>query len=367
MIGQPLYGSKWTVGIMLAVVVMIGVGAAAAQQQSDTFSDPLGDVESAQIFISALTANFNIAPLSDSDNLLEADVTYGGEVAFDTSGSAERLIILSERPRGIIRGAGNASFDWNILLNPTIPLALSLDAQFSTATLDLSQLMLTRFSYEARSGSAAVLLPATPDPLPVAVDAGLGTLALTLPDGGQADLSVNMAAGELALNAGDDAAITIGRVQSSAASVTLTAGANAAIVVSDADLTAGDLSVSAGDSSSATVFAETAAGDLRLSVGAESALFADVETANGDVFLAFGEGSSGEINAETGRGDVLATLPPAAAVRLEIIGGDRGTITVPPTLLPDASGRVWETEGYAEAETTIRITVDSFGGDVTIR
>src|SRR4051794_19494166 len=60
------------------------------------FSEPLGAATSARVRIDFSVGESTIKPLNTSDNLLEADLTYVGDVELKASGETEKVVHLSQ-------------------------------------------------------------------------------------------------------------------------------------------------------------------------------------------------------------------------------------------------------------------------------
>lgn len=167
----------------------------AAETKTASLSKALDGTASAVIEIAFPVGRASVAALeARSPNLFEAELRYVGEVEFDVSGGAERVISL--RQKGSSVGdlgalAGRAQdLRWDIALARNLPLRLVLAAGVGEATIDLSGLLVDNLRLDTGVGNVLALLPAQTRPLDVAIRGGVGQTEVRAPAAAQGQLDI---------------------------------------------------------------------------------------------------------------------------------------------------------------------------------
>ncbi|MBN2466326.1 hypothetical protein JXD38_11965 [candidate division WOR-3 bacterium] len=131
-----------------------------------------------------------------ADSLLDARFEYNipdwkPAVTYSVTDSLGRLVV--EQPSRVVGATwpGNVRYDWDLKLNPNVPLELEIDMGVGKTDVDLRGLDVRRFALEAGVGEGSVDLsgPRTSD-LDATIEAGVGRLTLILP----ADVGVRVKA-----------------------------------------------------------------------------------------------------------------------------------------------------------------------------
>ena len=145
---------------------------------------PLADVERATVRIDWTSAPGYLSTLDDSPNLIEADVTYRGELIFDVDVRGEWADVrLDSRFTG--PWIGPFDFDrpiqdrWVVGLSPNVPLDLTLDAGSGSCDFDLTSLEISDLTLDVGSGAVDLALP-TRSTFEVSVDGGSGSLIIDM-------------------------------------------------------------------------------------------------------------------------------------------------------------------------------------------
>lgn len=210
-----------TIVILIALMLVgpaLGLGIAQADLKSDTYSEPRDDASSAAITLSATTGAIEIDPLSDSNNLFEADVRHIGDLQYDVSGTADNKIIrLDEEDAGPF----NFSFNlfslltddddpiWNVGLNPNLPIDLNVNTGTGSANLDLETLQISKLRVNAGTGSITISLPNMESAYDATLSTGTGSVTLSIVDGTAVSLNVNTGTGGATIDVPDDAAVRL--------------------------------------------------------------------------------------------------------------------------------------------------------------
>lgn len=172
--------------------------------KTDTVEQALDDYESASILIDWASPQGKLQSLSNSDNLIEGDLTYQGELIFDVSSQGtEADIRLDTRSTEAWFNPSlqtNPPGSWDISLTPEIPLDLTLDTGSGSCEFDLSELILSEFFLDSGSGSVNLELPAEQS-YPVEIDSGSGSIRITIPT--TTGVRVKIDSGSGSFNPGD--------------------------------------------------------------------------------------------------------------------------------------------------------------------
>ena len=181
------------------------------------FVEPLDNAEAAEITLEPTVGVANITALADSDNLLEADVAYIGEIKFvsETEGTT-RMIRLGQtaqhdtfKPVRDALGsfARQKELYWTMRLSPNIPLALRINSGVTQNDFDLSALQLSDLKFNGGTGNTVLKLPTMGGNYGVALNSGTGELNVDIADGANITLRANNGTGKTRLKIGRNATI----------------------------------------------------------------------------------------------------------------------------------------------------------------
>jgi hypothetical protein len=199
-----LIGQRSAVGSVISAFLILSlIGAAAgavffAEQlpflanylqetpwQTDHVEQALEDYESAAILIDWTSQPGTLGALEKSDNLIEGDLIYQGELIFDVQSQGSKVDIRLDTRLienwVIIPFQTNPEAKWDISLTPKIPLDLTLDTGSGSCDFDLSDLTLEEFFLDSGSGSITLILPEGQS-YPVKIDSGSGSVRIIIPE-----------------------------------------------------------------------------------------------------------------------------------------------------------------------------------------
>ena len=158
--------------------------ARAPVLQMQHVEHPIENVESADVTIDYTSLPGYLSALQDSGNLIEADVAYRGELAFNVNNINGRASVnLDSYQVGLTyRSASDSRADavWDVKLAEEIPLDLTLDGGSGAIDLDLSALNVTQFELDAGSGRVHLALPESSS-FRGTIDGGSGAITIVLP------------------------------------------------------------------------------------------------------------------------------------------------------------------------------------------
>ncbi|MDZ4765437.1 MAG: hypothetical protein SGI73_12870 [Chloroflexota bacterium] len=197
----------------------VGVSAQDMQDaiQHGQFSAPLAGGTSARVRLDLSVGEATIKPLAAaSTNLIEADLTYVGEIKFVTEGETERVVHLAQVAgasdwfRSFFSWVGSRrALRWDIALSPALPMDLEIHTGVGESDLDLSALNVTALRVSGGTGEIELTLPGASSAYAATINSGVGETTLTLPDNVTADLQVRMGTGESTLRFGENISATV--------------------------------------------------------------------------------------------------------------------------------------------------------------
>ena len=163
-----------------------GFGGAfsASELKREFISAPLEDFESATVKIDWTSAPAKLYALSDSNNLLEGEINYYGNLHFDVDPAGSHVDLdLDTRIEGFFFPPSDDEDhdqNWEIGLHPGIRLELIMDAGAGPGDYDLSRLNIENLNVDAGSGPLTITLPQSGQ-IKGVIDGGAGPLTLILP------------------------------------------------------------------------------------------------------------------------------------------------------------------------------------------
>lgn len=196
------------------------LGAAAdAEVRTSSFQEPVAGAESARVTLSPMVGTAHVSALTDSDSLIEADVTYVGEIVFEVDeGDAFKEVQLGQRPASggealkPIKDAFGAfakrrDLRWDARLTPNIPLELVINSGMTANTFDLSGLQLKGLRFSGGTGKTDLTLPTMGTLYRVTLSNGTGEMNVEVGAGADIDLTASSGTGRTRITLGDGAAM----------------------------------------------------------------------------------------------------------------------------------------------------------------
>jgi hypothetical protein len=159
--------------------------AKPAELVTERVEHPLNDITQARVSVDWTSSPGHLSALSDSNNLIEADVAYRGELAFDVDVDGDRAdVSLDSYLQGL--SYGSLDFDdrnavWDVKLHPTPQYDFVLDSGSGSYEYDLTELQVRSIELNAGSGSVRLLLPSGSD-ITGEFDIGSGSVDIIIPE-----------------------------------------------------------------------------------------------------------------------------------------------------------------------------------------
>lgn len=161
---------------------------------------PLAGIRTATVSLDYGSGSYRLYALSDSDKLIDGEVSYYGDLTFDVNASNERANVrIDSRLSGMFFGFMTPDEKWDIGLNTKPVYDLDLNYGSGGGNADLSQLTLSGGQVDGGSGRVDIRLPAT-GKFTLRADGGSG--GLTFPVPGKMALRVEYEHGSGGFNSG---------------------------------------------------------------------------------------------------------------------------------------------------------------------
>lgn len=225
LIGRNSPGLSALIGIgavvLLVLLMIVGPSlgwAADVEVKTASFSEPLEDARSARVSLNLGVADTHVGALSDSNDLITADLSYVGEVDFVAQGETEKVISLSQTSAEDNGGFNFFGFgwffqgeqlNWNIGLSPEVPIDLSINGGVGEANLDLSSLQVTGLNVSSGVGAMTVNLPSSGESYSARLSSGVGEFNVTIPEGPDVTLNINGGVGESTIDVPEGAGVRV--------------------------------------------------------------------------------------------------------------------------------------------------------------
>jgi hypothetical protein len=197
-----LIGLLAVAGIVTFLIMSPKLGyTPAAQTQTETFTEMVGDATSSKIYLEASSALVNVKPLPAGDELVHAVITHRSIFNFDVSGTSNRYVRLSETSNSTDWLSWDFTADrlaWDISLAKDIPTEFILNGGSGKLDVDLSSIDLTSLRADLGSGASDFILPATEDEYTAEIDSGSGSVEIEILDGSA--LTLELSGGSGAVN-----------------------------------------------------------------------------------------------------------------------------------------------------------------------
>jgi hypothetical protein len=183
--------SNRTVFIMLAILIIVVLfgrswfGLGQTRVTTEIISQELGSAKQAEIF---LATGINVLNVSEGvSNMLVAgtvEISRGERLErdFEMKGDTAVFRLETKEATGFRWFSRNTRRDWDLQLNPDIPLALNLETGVGETHLDLSKLKVTDLELHTGVGATTVELPETGQ-IKASIEAGVGETTIRIPKG----------------------------------------------------------------------------------------------------------------------------------------------------------------------------------------
>lgn len=218
---NPRMGMMIGVGGAALIIVLMLVGprmgiVSTPNIQESFYLEPVEDATAAKVNLNLSVAETKVKALSDSNELIRADLRYMGEIDFNVSGSSEKVVTLSnvDTPTsysfwdfGLFNGS--QGLRWDVGLSPKVPIAMNISGGVGSTTLDLSELQLTDLRVTAGVGSINLDLPSVEKAYDADLTLGTGSADIRIEQGAAVNITVKGGVGSVNIDVPDDAAVKV--------------------------------------------------------------------------------------------------------------------------------------------------------------
>lgn len=190
------------------------VGAKGEEQiKTEHFEVPLENATSARVRLDLSVGKTTIRPLAESNNVIEADLTYVGDVSFTATGDAEKVVTLSQVSgpgewfRGFFGWIGSGQkLSWDVGLTARVPMDLEIHNGVGQCRFDLATLQVRTLRVAGGAGEITATLPE--GTYTASIDSGVGQTNLSVPPGATVDMRIGAGTGEINLDIAEGADVT---------------------------------------------------------------------------------------------------------------------------------------------------------------
>ena len=193
--------NAWLVSLLVLAVLGACLGIAIWQygpslssgMVTKDYSEPLGDIERAQIEIDFSAGSITIGSLPPgSSNFVEAASEVRNSrktmsVDFHQQDGEGKLYLSTVNQRFW----GELGIRWDVNFTRNIPLAISIKSAASNVELDLSALKVTKLRLDVDAGNYKVTTPSSAGTSDIEIEANVANIEVTIPDGVAAKIQVD--------------------------------------------------------------------------------------------------------------------------------------------------------------------------------
>ena len=193
--------NAWLLSLLILVILGGCLGVAIWQYDpplsvgmaTKSYSEPLGDIEHAQIEIDFSAGSITIGSLPPGSlNFVEADSEIKNSrsamnVDFHQQDSEGNLYLSTTNQQF----RGEAGIRWEVSLTRNIPLAINIKSAASNMELDLSELKVTELRLDLDAGNCKVTMPSSAGTTHAYIKADVANVEVTIPDEVAAKIQVD--------------------------------------------------------------------------------------------------------------------------------------------------------------------------------
>jgi len=216
---SPFIGALIGIGVVAVAVVFVlsapslGIVPTGETLITERFTEPIGNTTEAEINLKLSIGKTTINALSDSNDLIDAEITHFGDVNFDVKGGKEKTVSLNQRSVrfdfGDLRWFDTEDLQWDIGLSPEIPLVLTIDGSVGQSVLDLLGLQIEKIKINGDVGVFELTLPALEEAYDVEIDGGVGAFKVDIEQGAAVTLTIDGDVGDFVIDVPDNADVRV--------------------------------------------------------------------------------------------------------------------------------------------------------------
>ncbi len=178
-----------------AFLILLGVWLLAGpylfknvKQETESISVPAAEAREYSLKIEHGAGKLILGAGDDPSVLVKGTLVGGAEKSINYEGGLTKVKLEGH---SFFMFPGSGGLNWDLLVNPALPLRLSIEGGASDNTLHLRELKVTSLKLETGASSTSVELPANAGFTKVKVDAGAASIRLIVPEGVAAHIKVD--------------------------------------------------------------------------------------------------------------------------------------------------------------------------------
>ena len=168
LIGRRRGWVSWVVGILMGLAMVAGIYwfaisyAGGSPQRTEAITMPLAGAKNASGNISMAAGTLTISGGAQDKNILEGDIDLRSNEGFSQNSSVTAdtgTFSLRVQDSHSYYPFDTSNYSWEIKLNETVPMKLSVELAAGEIVADLSKLDLTNFDIKIAAGTMKITLP----------------------------------------------------------------------------------------------------------------------------------------------------------------------------------------------------------------
>lgn len=182
--------------------------AGEVEIQESQFSTPRSGVENARIKLSFAAGKNNLSALdAGSANLFEAHLKHVGEIEYKEEGEGTKTISLKQKNKiaemsapikqGFRAMANAEELEWNVKVATGLPLSFDVNGGVGPTVMDLTGMNVRSLKVGAGVGTLALTLPEQKEQVEATINTGVGQVTIHIPDSSDVSLTINAGVGEV--------------------------------------------------------------------------------------------------------------------------------------------------------------------------
>jgi hypothetical protein len=184
--------------VLLGITLLVGWRGGGRQLESVPDSALLSGAARGAVILKHGAGR--LAVTAGTDPALLFSGTFGGGVDKKLERQGDLAVLELKTPSDVwsnVGFPGTRGLDWNLSLNPSVPLSLKYEGGAADTLLDLSGLKLTALEINTGASSTDVVLPAPAGTMRVVVHSGAASVKIRLPQNVPASIHGTMGLGAL--------------------------------------------------------------------------------------------------------------------------------------------------------------------------
>ena len=215
----PLLGAVLGLFVIAGVVLILLYGGALPfearpELQTESFVLEEDNTTYVDFNLNLSTQKAMVYTLTDSSNLIEAEIDHFGDIDLMVSGAEEKQVRLEQTGithwfYWLLPEAREEALVWDIGLSRNIPFELDVDASTGSAELDLTGLQLTGFRFNASTGESRIVLPESQPGYQARFEASTGSMTVVFPENTNLTVRLDGSTGRIVLDVPQNAAVQV--------------------------------------------------------------------------------------------------------------------------------------------------------------